>query len=132
MQEFDSLVAMLRKELPQLLAVYCFGSAVTGDTRNGSDLDVAILTDGALSRGVLFDLAQELAAAFSRDVDLIDLRAASTVFRATVVSTGKRVYCTDLRACDAFEDLALSSYARLNEERCGILGDIKERGQIHG
>ena len=28
--------------------------------------------------------------------------------------------------------LALSSYARLNEERCGILGDIKERGQIHG
>lgn len=132
MQESDKLVAMLRKEMPQLLAVYCFGSAVTGEIRDGSDLDVAILNEGVLPGTALFDLAQELAVAFSRDVDLIELRTASTVFRATVVSTGKRVYCADRLACDAFEDLALSSYARLNEERRGILGDIKERGRIHG
>lgn len=132
MEYQDKLLSILRRELPGLTAVYFFGSAVTGGARSDSDLDVAILADGPVSGQKLFDLAQELAVALHRDVDLADLRSANTVLRATVVSTGKRVYCVNLRACEDFENLALSSYARLNEERRGILSDVKDRGQVHG
>lgn len=128
----DKLVALLEREVPQLQAVYLFGSFERGDARVDSDLDVAVLAGAALPAQRRFDIAQELAVAFSQDVDLVDLRAANTVMRATIVSSGRRVYCADPRACADFENMALSAYARLNEERRGILNDVRERGQVHG
>jgi len=65
-------------------------------------------------------------------VDLIDLRSASTVMRAQVVSTGERLFCANEPACGEFEDRVYSDYARLNEERHHILNDIKARGRIYG
>lgn len=128
----DEVVALLGKKVPQLQAVYLFGSAERGDARTDSDIDLAVLAAAALPAQRRFDIAQELAVAFSRDVDLVDLRAANTVMRATIVSAGRRIYCADPRACADFENIALSAYARLNEERRGILNDIRERGQVHG
>jgi hypothetical protein len=44
-----------------------------------------------------------------------------------IVEGGKRLYCRDQTACDAFEDFVFLDFARLNEERAGILEDIKWR-----
>ena len=132
MTDHKKLVALLREYFPRLQAVYLFGSAERGDERADSDLDIAVLSGGTLQAKRRFDVAQELAVAFSRDVDLVDLRSANTVMRATIVSAGRRIYCADSRACADFENMALSAYARLNEELRGILNDIRERGQVHG
>lgn len=50
--------------------------------------------------------------------------------RSQVISTGKRLYCGDRLACERFEDYVYAAYARLNEERRGILEDIRQRGTI--
>lgn len=76
--------------------------------------------------------AQELADIFNREVDLINLNTSSTVFKAQVVGTGKRIYCTDETKRMYFEMRVLKSYAMLNEEREVILKKIKERGTVYG
>ncbi|WP_367026757.1 nucleotidyltransferase domain-containing protein [Methylococcus sp. ANG] len=41
-----SIVRTLQSGLPQLLAVYAFGSRIRGDARPDSDLDLAVLVAG--------------------------------------------------------------------------------------
>jgi len=127
-----ALVEKIHSGIPDVLAIYLFGSAVTGELRPDSDIDLAVLGPTPLPTTRLWSLAQSLAVIAGRDVDLIDLQSASTVMRAQVVSTGERMFCANEPACDEFEDRVYSDYARLNEERRHILDDINERGRIYG
>jgi len=68
---------------------------------------------------------------FGRDVDLVDLRSASTVMRFQVVSTGRRLLCLDQEAVALFEMYALADYCRLNEERRAILDDVRRLGRVY-
>jgi hypothetical protein len=52
--------------------------------------------------------------------------------RAQIVANGERLFCRDLRRCEQFEGWVFSDYARLNEERRGILEDIRQRGTVCG
>jgi len=61
------------------LAVYLFGNRANGQDGPDSDLDLAVLVEGKLSPVALWEQAQSLAVVLRCDVDLIDLRAASTV-----------------------------------------------------
>lgn len=118
--------------LPDVVAIYRFGTWGTAHRRQDSDMDLAMLPARPLDAVSVWELGQELARVVSRDVDLIDLLSASTVMRAQIIAHGQRLYCANESACAGFEDLAFSAYARLNEERAGILTDIAERGRIHG
>jgi predicted nucleotidyltransferase len=107
----------LREEFPEILAVYRFGSFGTEYERPDSDLDLAVYAGSPLPAVKLWRMARELGAEMGRDVDIVDLAAASTVMRARVIHEGECVYRADEVACETFEDYAYSSYARLNEER---------------
>ncbi len=52
--------------------------------------------------------------------------------RMQVISKGQRIYCSNEQSCEMFEDFVFSDYARLNEERAGILEDIGQRGAVYG
>lgn len=80
----------------------------------------------------LFLIAQEIADLLDRDIDLIDLKNSSTVFKAQVVGKGIAIYCTDDKRRMNFELRAFKEYALLNEERQEILVNIKKRGSIYG
>lgn len=122
----------LQRAIPDLRAIYLFGSHARGDATPQSDVDIAVLTDRPLEPMERYDIAQALAAAINREVDLLDLRAASTVARIQVLGSGQCLYRSDEQEVGAFEDFAFSDYARLNEERAGILSDVREWGTIHG
>jgi len=126
------LAEKIRSEIQDVLAIYLFGSAVAGELRPDSDIDLAILCATFLPATRLWSLAQSLAVIAGRDVDLIDLRSVSTVMQAQVISTGERLFCASEPVCGEFEDRVYSDYARLNEERRHILDDINERGRIYG
>jgi predicted nucleotidyltransferase len=114
------------------VTIYLFGSAARDELREDSDIDIAYLSDACLSAYENFMFAQELADIFKRDVDLIDLKQASTVFKAQVVGMGKRIYCSDENRRMYFEMRAFKEYALLNEERAVILEGIRERGSVYG
>ncbi|WP_434564721.1 nucleotidyltransferase domain-containing protein [Thermoanaerobacterium thermosaccharolyticum] len=111
--------------------IYLFGSVVNGIFRSDSDIDIAYLSDKNISGYDLFMISQELADLLKRDVDLIDLRKASTVFKAQVVGTKKIIYCNDDLRRMNFEMYALKDYAKLNEERAEIIDKILKRGRIY-
>lgn len=112
--------------------IYLFGSSVTENFRDDSDVDIAFLSDNSISEYEVFILAQEIADVLNREVDLINLSNSSTVFKAQVVGKGKVIYCTDNNRRMYFEMRAFKEYALLNEERQEILNNINKRGSIYG
>ena len=103
--------------LPDILAIYVFGSFGTRYERNDSDLDVAILPIKMQDPVALWNLAQEIAIEIHKDFDLIDLLKASTIFRHQIISTGTRIYCSDEVGCAFTENYYLSMYLRFKEDR---------------
>jgi predicted nucleotidyltransferase len=126
------IVDELRSALNGLIAVYRFGSTVQDTASSWSDTDVAVLARHRLSPTVRFDLQDRLAARLGGDVDLVDLASASTVMAMQVVGHGRVLFEADADARGQFEDLTFSAYARLNEERRGILERIAAEGSIYG
>lgn len=101
--------------------IYLFGSAVVGVLRPDSDLDLAFWPPAPCDPWAVFQAAQTLARRWRREVDLVDLRRASTVLRKEVFRTGRRLATFRPREADEFEMYTLSDYARLNEERAPVL-----------
>jgi len=126
-----ALIEFARQAIPDLIALYRFGSQAKGNGRPDSDVDLAVLARHPIPALRRFELAQELAAQLHRDVDLVDLRTASTVMRMQVISTGECLFTVSDRRQDEFEDLVYSTYARLNEERREILNDVRARGSVY-
>lgn len=127
----DAVLDLLRDTIPSLIAVYQFGSAGTSYERPSSDLDLAFLATRPEDPVAIWNTAQKVAIQLGRDVDLVDLRRASTVMAAHIITSGAQLMCANVVACAEFEVYALSSYAYLNEERAGILEDIQARGSVH-
>jgi uncharacterized protein len=113
---------------PQL--IYLFGSTAKGTSRGESDLDVAFLSPVTLDEYEVFMIAQQVATKINRDVDLVDLKKASTVFQGQIVATGKIIYCTDEKTRMNYEMKVLKMYAKLGEERKVIIDDIEESGTV--
>ena len=121
----------LLDRVPDVQAVYAFGSRAEGAGRPDSDLDLGLLAAAPLAPLARWDAQEALAAALGVDVDLVDLRSASTVMRAEVLRSGRVVLDLDPTARAFWETWTLSAYALLNEERAGILDDIRRRGRVH-
>jgi len=126
------IVSFLTERIPDLIAIYLFGSSVQGTPGLESDIDLAILPVQPLNPLERWNLAQDLANLLKREVDLVDLRKASTVMRMQVISLGQYLYESNRQERDRFEDYVFSSYARLNEERKEIIKKVQERGTIYG
>ena len=129
--QLKKAIEMLKEEFNPII-IYLFGSAARNELRKDSDIDIAFLTEKEVDSYKCFSKAQELADIFKRDVDLINLNSSSTVFKAQVIGTGKRIYCSDETKRMYFEMRAFKEYALLNEEREVILKKIKERGSVYG
>ncbi len=127
----DAVVALLRAELPGLLGVYAFGSRIAGTADARSDLDLAVLVEGYADPVRLWHLASDLATSAGCEVDLLDLRAATTVMQYQVLTTGQRWWAADVRA-GLFEAFVLSEKTALDEARADLLADIVREGHVHG
>ena len=125
------LTEYLQQAIPDLVALYRFGSYARDEAGPHSDVDLAVLARTSIPNLRRFELAQDLAIQLHRDVDLVDLYTASTVMRMQVLSTGTCVMSFDDTARREFEMYAYSDYARLNEERREIVKDIAKRGSVY-
>lgn len=131
----EQIVQTILTHIPQVQAVYLFGSYGTQDERPSSDVDIALLLlpKQAKAAGSLLlgELHLALAELLGKEVDLVNLRLVSTVFQKEIVMTGRQVFCADAYAAAEFEMLTLSYYQKLNEERREILAAFKESGRAY-
>ena len=127
----DAIVALLRDRVPGALGIYAFGSRIADTADAQSDLDLAVLVEGYADPVLLWHLASDLVGLAGCEVDLLDLRAATTVMQYQVLTTGERWWAADVRA-GLFEAFVLSEKTALDEARAGLLADIAREGRIHG
>lgn len=127
----DRVLPWLQHSLPGLLAVYGFGSRITGQARADSDLDLAVLVAGYADPVLLFELAGELADRVGCEVDLLDMRAASTVMQHQILSTGLRLWSAD-PLVGIWEAGVLNDKLDLDQARAGLMRDIEREGRVHG
>ncbi|MBO9542185.1 nucleotidyltransferase domain-containing protein [bacterium] len=127
----DALLQKVRAALPDAMALYAFGSRVHGTSGPESDLDLAVLVESYADPVKLWELASELADLVSCEVDLLDMRAASTVMQYQILTTGNRLWAKDHRV-GLFESFVLSEKTALDQARAGLLADIEREGKIHG
>lgn len=123
---------VLKGAIPGLIAVYRFGSTVQGTAVPSSDADVGVLAAGRIPDAIRFDLQERIATGIRQDVDLVDLAVASPVMAIQVVARGELLYDGDPEARGRFEDRVFGTYARLNEERRGILERVAAEGTVYG
>lgn len=112
------------------LAIYAFGSQVQGGAGPESDLDLAVLVPGYAPPLGLWELSGALADIAGCPVDLMDLRAASTVMQYQIITKGRCIWSVGLEA-GLFESFVLSEMTDLNAARAGLLQDIQRDGRIH-
>ncbi|GAB6158039.1 hypothetical protein JCM39194_12390 [Desulfotomaculum varum] len=127
----DKTISIIKQYLAEKISPYLivlFGSAADGRLMAHSDIDIAFLSEQKFSDYEVFLTGQGLADLLNRDIDLVDLEKASTVFQARVLSTGKIIYSKDENKRMFFHMLVYKKYARLNEERQCILKKIEESG----
>lgn len=125
------VVKAIRTRFEHVLAVYAFGSQVQGTAGPQSDLDLAVLVAGYADPLALWDLAGHLADVVGTPVDLLDLRAASTVMQYQVVTTGQCLWSAGVQT-GLFECYVLSEKTALDTARGPLIADIKTQGRIYG
>jgi predicted nucleotidyltransferase len=132
--DLQDVVSIVRKHHPRVQAIYLFGTYGTSAQGPDSDLDIALLLEPAEAKrekSLAFSACREaLEALTGRPVDLINLRDTNTVFQNEIITEGRLIASSDEPATDAFEMKVLSAYQKLNEERSGILEDIKLTGRV--
>jgi predicted nucleotidyltransferase len=128
----DLIIETLRRALPDLVAIYRFGSTATGQAVRDSDVDIGVLPAAPIEPTFRWELQERLAVALHRPVDLVDLLRASTVMRMQVLESAILLFEHETAARLRFETAACSSYARLNEERRAILDQVRREGTVYG
>jgi predicted nucleotidyltransferase len=128
--ENGQIVTTIVSALPDTLAIYAFGSRIQDNANFDSDLDLAVLVAGYAGPLELWGLSGTLAELVGCEVDLLDMRTASTVMQYQILTTGIRLWGRELQA-GLFESYVLSEKTALDTARASLLADIKQRGNIY-
>lgn len=112
-----------------VLAVFIFGSAITGFSRPESDIDLAVMTE----RGVHISAAekmqwiQDLSYKLARIVDLGEINTKSLVFSREVLLKGESVYVKDEDRMSLIRVAILGMYLQYNMDRREVLNAYTKR-----
>jgi predicted nucleotidyltransferase len=130
-EPLTQVTSTIHAAFPNILAIYLFGSRANGTANPESDLDLAVLVAGYVEPLQLWKVSNDLAEIAGCEVDLLDMRAASTVMQYQILQTGRRLWANKLEA-DLFECFVLNEKLYFDQSRAGLLADIQKRGTVYG
>lgn len=135
MEASKIIIQTILAHYPNVQGIYLFGSSMTEDEWPDSDVDIALLLPHLEAKQerhlAMSECALDLACALGKEVDLLNARTVSTVFKKEIVSKGRLLYCGNRYAVDEFEMLTLSYYQKLNEERGEIIDSALAEGRFY-
>jgi len=108
--------------------IYIFGSFSRDELREGSDIDIAIITDYDLEKhnNYINDLENIL----NCDIDLINFNKIDINFQSEIIIEGKCIFFKDEYEKQKLEMRILSNYLTFEEDRKIVIDAIYERGSV--
>lgn len=100
-----------------LINIILFGSFLTDEFHEASDIDIAVLGEEPLDLTQLLNLELAFEKHFNRSIDVVDLKGKNTdlFVKINILNTGKSVYSIDdNKSLEAFIE-EVENYYRLNE-----------------
>jgi predicted nucleotidyltransferase len=90
--QFADRIQQFFRTKAEVVAVYLFGSEATGNSRKGSDVDMAVMVSRDLSGFERVDLETELANLLKRDVELVIFHQASPLLQHQILKYGNLLF----------------------------------------
>ena len=122
----ESMVQTIGQTLtdPDIRLDILFGSQASGRTHAGSDADVAVALDGAMTSSRRGELSARLSAALGCEVDVVDLSLAQCEFLAQIVLGGEVAVKRD---ASLLAEFAIRSLAYKEDMRPMVLRALKDK-----
>lgn len=125
------VLALLRREIPELAGVYLFGSVAEERDNAASDVDIAIYAGRPLPRARVIELQLALSETLKREVDLVELAAAPTILQVEAIQ-GRLLDAPDPLALGLFEVRVMRDYQDLKARIAEMDADAVRRGRVYG
>jgi len=93
--DLDRKIEYVMASHPSVILAILFGSMAKDRARNESDLDIAVAASTPLTAQTHIAIIEDLALAFGRPVDLIDLDRTHNPLLQQILIKGRRVLCHD-------------------------------------
>jgi predicted nucleotidyltransferase len=93
--DIEQRIGEVLTRYPAVTLAILFGSLAAGRAHSNSDLDVAVLATTPLTSQARVNMMGDLALAFGRPVDLIDLSRTHCPLLQQVLTRGRLVLCKD-------------------------------------
>lgn len=93
--DLDKNIEDVMARHPSVVLAIPFGSMAKDRARNDSDLDIAVATSTPLTAQTHIAIIEDLALAFGRPVDLIDLDRTHNPLLQQILIKGRKVLCHD-------------------------------------
>ena len=90
--DFQAAIDIIQKNIVDGNFIYVFGSHAQNKNTNNSDLDLAFYSSKEINNLPEYNTAQEIAATFNMDVDLIDLSKAGDTLKMEVIYKGISIF----------------------------------------
>lgn len=130
--DIAAIVSQIQEVVPDVQAIYIFGSYASGLENESSDLDLAFLAKAELTGVALYDLRQNLAVAVNCDVDLVQLRRAAPVLRNEIIQGGQVIFLDSEFDLPSHELYVISSFLDFQEGTKSLREAIQKRGYVRG
>lgn len=127
----DALLQELATFFPdrRVLGAWLYGSHARDEARGDSDVDIAVLCDGALDPVALFDARGRLESRLGTAVDLVDLRQAGGLLRVEATHHGCPLMSPTTEA-DLFTTHALADHAAFARNRRAATSAFEEKFRV--
>lgn len=123
------LIDVIQSLLPNVQAIYLFGSYYKQEIHKESDIDIALLLPHAGKiKSRHFDIVSDLVSRLGVAIDLVSLREVSTVLQFEIVNNSELLFFNDQNIVSEFEMYTYSFYQKLNEDRKDIIEQYMKVG----
>ena len=102
-----------------IAAAYLLGSAATGNLRDDSDIDIALLParEQSISLQTRLELASQLEVKFNRTVDIGVITAKNLIYASEAILNGQRIVTLQKDDTEALETRLLGCYFTFRQDR---------------